>query len=142
MSLWVLWLEAFWLGLCGRKGDNVHWSKESLMSGSQAGTLNLTVGQSKNVNLDYVVQPGGVTPPPAATVTIDQSAFASITRGTITLNAGSTQDFTETLVITGDEVGTTTVHALNSAGVDQSDFTLIVAEPPADSVAWDPTTLT
>ncbi len=115
------------------------------MSGSTlsvAGTLNLVLGQTKTVTLDATVEPGGVTPPPQATIAADTAGVVNL--GTAEWVAGTNpQDFTQPIAVTGVAVGSTVVRALNSAGVDNtpaSDFLVVVVPVPPDSLNWDTST--
>ena len=109
---------------------------------SIVGTLNLEVGQTKTVNLDYTVPAGGTLPPASAPI-------ASATAGVVTIgtrtgpqpDAGNPSAFTEGVPITGSAAGTTTVTATSTQGSNSSALLAIVTNPPDDVVAFEPNSI-
>ena len=108
-----------------------------------AGTLNLYVGQTKTPTYDLLAPTGAPTPPPGPTFTLDNASIATATNGTVSGILGFPTKFTVPVSIVGVAVGDGILStAVN--GVDQGpngQINVIVTEPPADTGAWDASTL-
>jgi hypothetical protein len=119
-------------------------SQSTSVAGTIGATSNFFPGDTATINLLGQVPTSGKAPPDVPTFTEDTSGIVSVSAGTWTaLSAGTPGGYSLPVTILAVAPGQTIVRALED-GVDDSpssDLLVIVSTRPADTIAFDLTSV-